>query len=155
MTGPTPESDSLRSLGQAAYVLGLMILAFNSLDFGANVWPWQPGSMQWRFGAVGLFAGPLASLVLGLFLLMAGAWTLKQRRILRLLAILAAVTVVLLLLVMAGFTLDALQMRAAVRAESQGPLSSVVIQAAVKYLIVMLTLTALSWLAWPTSRKQS
>jgi hypothetical protein len=100
-----------------------MILAFNLLDFGANVWPWQPGSIQWRFGAVGLFAGPLASLVLGFFL------------------------------VLAGFTLDALQMRTAVREESQGPLSSVVVQAAVKYLIIMLALTSLSWLAWTTSKK--
>jgi hypothetical protein len=131
-----------------------MILAFNSLDFGANVWPWQPGSIQWRFGAVGLFAGPLASLVLGVFLLMAGAWTLKHRRIQRTLAILSVLLVVLLLLTMAGFTLDALQMRASVREQSQGPLSSVVVQAAVKYLIVLLSLTALSWLAWPTSKKR-
>jgi hypothetical protein len=132
-----------------------MILAFNSLDFGANVWPWQPGSIQWRFGAVGLFAGPLASLVLGMFLLMAGAWTLKHRRIQRTLAILSGILVVLLLLTMAGFALDAVQMRASVREQSQGPLSSVVVQAAVKYLIIMLALTALSWLAWPTSRKKS
>ncbi len=61
--------------------------------------------------------------------------------------------VVLLLVTMAGFTLDALQMRAAVREESQGPLSSVVVQAAIKYLIIILALTALSWLAWPTSKK--
>ena len=153
MTSPTRSSDSTRALGQAAYVLGLMILAFNLLDFGANVWPWQPGSIQWRFGSVGLFAGPLASLVLGLFLLMAGAWTLKHRRIQKLMAILAGLTVICLLLVLAGFTLDALQMRAAVREESQGPLSSVVVQAAVKYLIIILALTSLSWLAWPASKK--
>jgi hypothetical protein len=131
-----------------------MILAFNSLDFGANVWPWQPGSIQWRFGSVGLFAGPLASLVLGIFLLMAGAWTLKHRRVQRTLAILSGILVVLLLLTMVGFALDAVQMRASVRQESQGPLSSVVVQAAVKYLIIMLALTALSWLAWPTSKKK-
>jgi hypothetical protein len=131
-----------------------MILAFNSLDFGANVWPWQPGSLQWRFGAVGLFAGPLASLVLGVFLLMAGAWTLKHRRIQRTLAILSALLVVLLLLTMIGFTLDAVQMRASVREESQRPLSSAVVQAGVKYLIIMLALTALSWLAWPASREK-
>lgn len=154
MTSPTMPSGSTRALGRAAYVLGFMILAFNSLDFGANVWPWQPGSIQWRFGSVGLFAGPLASLVLGLFLLMAGAWTLKHRKMQRLFAILSGLIVVLLLLVMAGFTLDALQMRASVREESQGPLSSVVVQAAVKYLIIMLALTALSWLAWPTSKKK-
>ena len=153
MTSPTRSSDSTIALGRAAYVLGFMILAFNSLDFGANVWPWQPGSIQWRFGAVGLFAGPLASLVLGFFLIMAGAWTLKHRRMQRLMAIFSILTVVLLLVVMAGFTLDALQMRAAVREESQGPLSSVVIQAAIKYLIIILALTALSWLAWPTSKK--
>jgi hypothetical protein len=132
-----------------------MILAFNSLDFGANVWPWQPGSIQWRFGSVGLFASPLASLVMGMFLLSAGAWTLRHRRVQRLLAMFSGLLVVLLLLVLAGFTLDAVQMRAAVREESQGPLSSVVVQAALKYLIIMLALTALSWLAWPTSKKKS
>ena len=153
MNSPKLPSGSTRALGQAAYVLGLMILAFNSLDFGANVWPWQPGSIQWRFGAVGLFAGPLASLVLGVFLLMAGAWTLKHRRIRRTLAILSGLVVILLILTMVAFALDAVQMRASVREETQGPLSSVVVQAALKYLIIILTLTALSWLSWATSKK--
>ena len=36
MTSPTRSSDSTIALGRAAYVLGFMILAFNSLDFGAD-----------------------------------------------------------------------------------------------------------------------
>jgi len=102
-------------LGGAARA-GLYVFAFSLIfwpltDLILNVWPPQPGNVQWRYGFSGLLASFLHTPMLGLLLALAVAWQGRQRRVLWFLGILQVVAAVAMVGIVSLFALDLLQVR--------------------------------------------
>jgi hypothetical protein len=71
----------------------------------------EAGSLQWRFGTVGLLFGNLGTVILGLGIAGLAATLSGSRGILRTVGFVALALAVVMLALMALFALDALQMR--------------------------------------------
>lgn len=102
-------------LGGAARA-GLYVFAFSLIfwpltDLILNVWPPQPGNVQWRYGFSGLLASFLHTPMLGLLLALTVAWQGRQRRVLWFLGVLQLVAAVAMVGIVALFALDLLQVR--------------------------------------------
>lgn len=133
--------------------MALLLVLFPLTDALSTVWPLRPGEFQWRFGAVGLFSQALMTPLLGVVLALVTAHILEHRVVLRILAVLAALGGVLLLVVLAGFALDAAQMRGQVRPELKGNFDVASIAAAMKLLLAATLALVVTWVGWKRSRR--
>ncbi len=95
----------------AAYVAAILILADQAAEFIVSVYPPRLGAVDWRFAAYGLLIGRTTALVVADLLVQLAAVGLGHRRVLRASVVAHAVVGLLLLLGLAGFALDALQLR--------------------------------------------
>ena len=128
-------NESSRRLVPASYVVALLFVLGPIADSMTNVWPWQFGSEQWRFGLVGVASNYLVSVVFGLLMAALVAGAAEQRTMLRVVGALAGVGAAVLVLVLAAYTLDTIQLRGYVR-EEQRPLFKI---GAVKTFLKALT----------------
>jgi len=94
-----------------AYVLALSLVLGPLVDLVTTVLPARLGDVSWRYGFLGLAAGYLHTPLLGLGLATGVAIWQEDRRLLRVLGILATIGAAVLVLVMASWALDVLQMR--------------------------------------------
>jgi hypothetical protein len=104
-----------RQLAPAAYLVAAVLFVFPVFDSGISLSPWNMGSAQWRFGAVGLLSNTLMIVALGAFIAVATAVTTKQDRVRRVLGYSCWVIAVVLLASIAAFALDAVQARPQIR----------------------------------------
>lgn len=96
-----------KALYPAAFLLVLVPLADITLrSFGA-----EAGSLQWRFGTVGLLFGNLGTVVLGLSLAGFLAAVAGQRGLLRGIGLVAVLLAIVLAALLVLFGLDAIQIR--------------------------------------------
>ncbi len=107
-------AESAPNLAGPAVGVGLLFVLFPLVDVVVQAWPVQAGSATWRYGAVGIGANYLVSVVFGIWLLCFAAARRMRRRTLTVLAILAALMVVADVVAIAGFILDGLQIRPSV-----------------------------------------
>lgn len=133
---------------------GLYLFAFSLAfwpltDLALNVWPPQPGNVQWRYGFAGLLSAFLHTPTLGMVLALAVAWVSGQRTVLRVLGILQMVIAVTLLGIMILFALDLLQVRGLRPPDSLPAMFAGGITAGLKYLTA---LTALGLLGFGATR---
>jgi hypothetical protein len=128
--------DSLRRLTPAAYAVAAVFILSPLVDVVANFYPFDPGSVQWRYGAVGIMSNYLVSAVFGLLLgtLVAAVgggriarWTFTA------LSLAVAVALVLVLLL---FSLDVLQLRNVVRPEAAEMFKVGALKTALKLVMV-------------------
>ena len=103
----------------ACYCVGFLMIAISALDYAATVLPAAWGDAGWRYGAVGLLAGFTLTPLLGGLLLSAAALWGGHRGLLRVVAVVHVVGAAVLLALMAGFSLDALQARKDAAADLQ------------------------------------
>jgi len=110
--------ESLRRLSVAVYAVAAVFLLSPLVDVVTNTYPTDLGSMQWRFGAIGILSNYLISAVFGLLLATLVAALLGQRTMLRFSAALNVLIAVVLFALTLLFALDVLQLRSAVRPEA-------------------------------------
>jgi hypothetical protein len=96
---------------KAIYPVGFLLTTVPLVDIALRVFPPKFDTVQWRFAAVGLLAGNLGTVLLGLALIGLIATLVGQRKVLKVLGIVAMVAGVLLVAALGMFVLDALQVR--------------------------------------------
>ena len=115
----------------AVYLLALVLMVLPFVETIAGGWPPRPGEVSWRFGTVGIFANFLGTLFLGLLIGAVTAHLLGHRIVVRALGLVSIFLGLMLVLGMAGFALDYLQLRRMVRPELKGKFDVESIKAAI------------------------
>ena len=110
-------SEAAPSFAGPAYGVGLLFVLFPLVDVVVQAWPIQAGSPTWRYGAVGIGANYLVSVVFGMALLCYTAARSPHRRALIVLAILAVLMALVDAVAVVGFVLDGLQIRPSIPTE--------------------------------------
>jgi hypothetical protein len=105
--------DSLRRIAPGAYFVAALLFLITLVDYLGNAWPFRPGEVDWRYGVVGMISTYLLSPLLGCLIASATAAWLPQPRVSRLLGVLLWIGALLLLVALASFVLDSLQVRGA------------------------------------------
>jgi hypothetical protein len=125
--------DPDEALAAPLYVLAVLLVLMPAIDFLQSVGGVQPSNVQWRFATVGLLSSFLLTPLLGTGVAMVVAAVRGHVLLQRMLAIgnLAASAVLLLLL--AGFVLDVLQLRPAVPEEGRAAFQSASLRAMLKH----------------------
>lgn len=111
--------EDLRRLLPAAYAVTIVFIITPIADIVTNVWPLEPGSVQWRFGFFGVTSNYLVAPMFGLLMLVVIAAIAEHTGMLLMGVVLSAVTGVLVLLSTLIYGLDVLQLRNAVRPEAE------------------------------------
>ena len=104
-------NEPLRRLAVAAYVVALVFIVTGGADALTNMWPWNWGDEQWRYGFAGVSSGYLIQPLFGLFLVLVTAAAAQHRLLLRVMSIVTLVVAVITLVWAIGFVLDVLQLQ--------------------------------------------
>ncbi len=129
-----------RSIVWVLYAVALALLVSPLVDLIGAVWPARMSEVSWRFGAFGLTTSALVSPILGFAFLKIGGVLLEHRGVVRTVAIIDLLLLVLLLVGLAFFALDFLQLRATLAASSLGQYDMAGFKAAVNGLIELIVL---------------
>lgn len=150
-----PPLDPDEALAAPFYFFAALLVVLPLIDFVQNVGTFQPANVQWRFATVGLLSGFLLTPTIGIVAAMTIAAVRGQGRTQRAIAIGNVILAVLLLALMAGFVLDALQLRGSVPAVRRAEFRTAAIRAIVKYILTSLLLIVLAMRAFriPLGRK--
>lgn len=125
--------ERLRPLATPAYALAVLLIVIPLLDTLFAMLPTRLGDVSWRFGALGLGSQALMTPLLGALVALATAVLLEHRRGVRVLQVLAWVVAAGLVGAIVLFLLDAVQVRASVKAEAKPALDKVSVLALGKY----------------------
>jgi predicted lysophospholipase L1 biosynthesis ABC-type transport system permease subunit len=125
------------------YLLALIITVSPLFELVANLWPPRPLELLWRYGALGLSAGYMANVALGVALLMVMAYWQGHSKLLWIVGLASVVLSVLVLSAMTMFALDVGQVRALRVEEMQGATLVAGLMQEFKYLIGGLALACL------------
>lgn len=104
------DENSSRYL-KAIYPVGFLLTVVPLVDIALRVFPPKFDTVQWRFATVGLLAGNLGTVMLGLALTGLVAVLVGHMKALKVLGIVSMVAGVLLVAALGMFMLDALQVR--------------------------------------------
>jgi hypothetical protein len=107
-----------RALIAAAYLVAVILILLPLIEVTLSVWPLRMNQTAWRFGTFGLISQAATTPLVGGVLLFATAFALGHRKTLLFSGVLAAVVALALLVSIPLFALDAVQMRAQVRAQT-------------------------------------
>jgi len=135
--------EALRRLTPALYVVAAVFILSPLVDVVTNFYPLDPGSVQWRYGAVGIMSNYLISAVFGLLLGTCIAAIAGGRMARWMFTILDLATAAVLILVLALFSLDVLQLRNVVRPEAADMFKIGALKAALKLVMVAVALALL------------
>lgn len=127
--------NNYRQLSPAAYLVAAVLVVFPLFDSGLSLSPWNVGSAQWRFGAIGMLSNTLMIVALGAFIAVATAVSLNQDRARRILGFTSWLLAVVLLGGIAAFALDAVQARPQIRADMMFSYQLASLTAEVKLLL--------------------
>jgi hypothetical protein len=116
------------------YLVALIMAVTPLVELGAMVWPYRPGDLIWRYGALGLAAGHVPNVTVGFALLLALACWRGHARTLRAASFACLVVALLLLPAMAMFALDVGQVRALRPEELRGQVLVSALMQELKYL---------------------
>lgn len=145
-------SQSYRPFVKALYPVGALLIIAAVSEPLLQIWPFRPGELRWRFGAVGLMSGAVLGTLFGLVWIMAVAAILDHRRTLRAAAVVSLAGAVVLVVVAGLFSLDFLQLRSSVNPELRGTLDLTVLRALAVLGISISTAVGLGIGGWRSSR---
>jgi hypothetical protein len=103
--------EKLQRYAKSLYPVSLLLIMVPLTDLSLRAFPPQFGSLQWRFGIVGLLLGNFGTILLGTGLAGLIAAINGHRVVLRVIGYLALAAAVITLAVLVLFALDAVQMR--------------------------------------------
>ena len=106
--------DLLRRLRAPGYLIMAVTSILPLIDLLMAISPMHPGTVMWRFGAVGLVSSAVGAPLLVLTLIYALALLSGDRKVVVAVGVIAALIALLLLIGAGAFTLDALQMKSRV-----------------------------------------
>lgn len=109
MTSTAP--DLLRRLRAPGYLIMAVTSILPLIDLTLAISPLHPGTVMWRFGAVGLVSSAVGAPLLVLTLVYALALLVGDRKVVLTVGVIAALLALCLLVGTGSFTLDALQMK--------------------------------------------
>ena len=144
---------NLSPLAWPLYAVAAMLILVPLTELGAQLgWTVQPGVLNWRTGAVGLLSGVVMTPMVGLLLAVVTASVYDHRWAQRGLAVLAGLGALAAVAILAGFTLDAFQLRPAVAENMQRSFTFAMIKAIINFTLTSITLAiiciATARLAW-------
>ena len=141
-----------RPLLLALYFVAVAFVLPSLLEFALLSYPYEFGSPQRRFGAIGLiFNSVMFSPIVGLVVAVLASLQLGHRRTTRTLAIVAFVFAVLLVIAAPFFVLDFLQLRASVVPQAKRAFDWTTAKASFTGALMCLTLLAVGIGAWRSS----
>jgi hypothetical protein len=144
---------SMRSLAPALYLMAILLVVYPLLQVSAGMDSIDPGELRWRYGAVGLLMDGSLLPLLGGLIAVATAHLLDHRRVQVTLQALGGLLLVGLAVMAAMFILDAVQLRASVRAEVIPLYDRLSLKALVMLLTDMLFVGILSYSSFLTTRR--
>lgn len=103
--------ETLQRYAKGLYPIALLLICVPLVDIGLRSMGTEAGSLQWRFGIVGLLFGNMGTILLGLGLTGFVAALTGNRTALRTVGFVAIILAVVVFALLALFALDALQMR--------------------------------------------
>ncbi len=136
-------SDYLDRLARPVYLIGILLILTPLADFVTSVWPIQPTEMRWRFASTALLAGFLFTPLIGSLITALMATFMEQKMILRVIGVLNVVGAVFLVIALAIFAFDTLQLRRAVPPDAQASFKTSAIRGALKLIV---SIIATGWL---------
>jgi hypothetical protein len=107
--------ERLATLG---YLLATLLVVLPLLDLLANIWPWSPGEVSWRYGSFTLLSGFLLTPLMGLALAVGVAVAAGDPRVARILGAVGLASAILLLAGAVIFALDVVSIGATVPPEA-------------------------------------
>jgi hypothetical protein len=155
MAKRSPTAEAAPHLTGPAYAVALLFVAFPFFDTIAQVWPLGLDSPSWRYGAIGLGANYLISVLFGMLGLALVAALSRHRRTLLGVTILSGLGALLALVAALGFLLDAFEVRAGVPRDDPRTLWLFDVgagKATAKYLLSAAVLAWLGLTAWRAGR---
>lgn len=108
------EERGLLRIAPAGYFVAFLLVATPLFDWIANVTPFRPGSVDWRYGVTGLLSGFLLTPLLGMVIASLIAMATNTRRSRILVGTLNLMGGLALCLLLPLFALDFFQLRASV-----------------------------------------
>ncbi len=137
------------------YLLAIVLIVSPLADFATSVLPLSPTDIKWRFATVALFSGFLFTPLLALALIVVVAALVEDRPAQRVVSVVSLVMVALLLVLLAAFLLDVLQLRQqTVGDDERLPFDLSVIRSLVRYGLTTCVLLWLGVATWRTSRRE-
>lgn len=142
-----PQSDTIpatpRRWLQGLYFLALLLFVQPLIEAGSNTWPPRLGEVTWRFGFGGILSTMLPTVAFAMLVAAVGAYLLGHRKALRGIGWFSLALALVLVVMLAGFGLDALQMRKLVRPEAVGGFDMAVLKAVFVMLLAIVACIAL------------
>ncbi len=134
-----------------AYFFAFVLFFWPLVDLVTTSFPPQFGTVEWRYGFLGLTAAFLHTPILGIFLAMALALLLGHKGALRILSGLCLLGAVLLIVVLVTFALDVVQMRSITPVEARPAFQAGALIAESKHFTAFLALCLLGLGGWKTA----
>ncbi len=159
MTSPAPSSpvrpsnSPVRHVRVPGYLFFGIAMLLPILDLLISVYPLRPGTVVWRFGAVGLLSSAIGAPLLVLFLVFVLAVLAGDRRVIIAVGVIAALIGLLLVAGTGSFALDALQMKRRVQEAAQQRFMMASMQAMLKMILEGFSAIVLAIYAFRTVNK--
>lgn len=151
---PDPSSNRFALLAWPAYLTALVLIVFPTVDMAMTVYPPNYGGVAWRFAAIGLFSGGLATPFLGVLLALATATALRHRRMIGVVGAITALFGVLLIPMLPIFALDALQMQSQLRPDVAPRFQATWVMALLKVAALSITAIVIAVAAFRSLRRR-
>ena len=145
-----PTYDAIERLRLPLYAFAFLLVAHPLGDFVANVWPLRFGSVEWRYGVMGLLSGFLLTPMFGLALTLLVASIVGDRRVTVTVGWTSIAAGALLVVMTIFFALEILQFRSSVPAEGRGQFDIGSWKAVAKHLV---TAPVLIWMGRAAVRR--
>lgn len=137
-----------RWLTVAGYLLALYLIFVPLFETTIAVWPLGVGDRQWRYGAVGLYTQTMMTPLLGLLIALGIALYVRNRGMIRAIAVVGGAAAAVTLLSIPIFLIDAVQIRGDVDANAVTAVNVTTGFAVFKMILAILIGGGVAWGGW-------
>jgi len=134
-----------------AYFFLALLFLWPVVDLLTTGWPIRPGSLEWRYGFLGIMTAYFHTPMLAMALAMGLAFALRHRLTLRFLSLLNILGAFALLCAMVLFALDVIQLRSATPPENLSFFQTGALLSGLKHFTAFITVSLLGFGGWRTA----
>ena len=142
-------------LAWPAYAVAFVLVVVPFFDVTMSLWPLNPGSEQWRFGAIGLLSNAFMIPATGLLVALVTALLLGHWRFLRVFGVFCAIGAAVVFLLLLLFVLDAIQTRLNIQPAAKLSFAVASFTAGAKLILAMITLIGMALAGIKTRRDRA